>query len=55
MPIKSIFDCCCNLNWDTTQKYIDASEEVTMQLDVAYILKKLQFMDSAIDILLKKS
>ena len=37
-----------SLDWPKTQKYIDFSDEVCEQIDIAYLIKRLNFLDSAI-------
>ena len=35
------------LDWVEVQKYIDCSEEISEQIDITYIIRKLMFMDAA--------
>lgn len=41
-------------NWTTTQSFIDSCEEISMQIDITYIVRRLNFLDSAISKLLEK-
>jgi len=43
----------CDPNWKKTQSFIDSSEEITMQLDIAYILRKIIFLDAAVSQLME--
>ena len=46
----------CNYepDWPSTQIYAESCEEISMQLDITYILKKIMFLDAAVSTLLKK-
>ena len=46
----------CNYepNWPSTKIYADCCEEISMQLDITYLIKKIMFLDAAISTLLKK-
>ena len=49
MPIKHFLNFFnCSPEWKDTQTYIDSSEEVNMQIDITYIVRKLIFLDSVI-------
>ena len=55
MPIKSLLSFFeKDPDWKSTQTFIDSSQEATMQLDITYILRKLIFLDAAIDKLMEK-
>lgn len=55
MPIKNIFNYFdCNLNWEKTQTYLEVTDEASNQLDITYILRKLNFIDSAISKLMEE-
>ena len=43
-----------NPNWPQTQKYMDFTSEVCQQIDLAYIVRKLMFLDAATSKLLEK-
>ena len=43
-----------NPKWETTQNFIDSSEEACMQIDIAYMARKLSYLDAAISKLLEK-
>ena len=45
----------CKFKWEKTQKFIDSSEEVCMHIDVAYMVRKLMYLDAAISKLMEKS
>lgn len=52
---KSLFSCCkCGPEMERTQTYVDCSEEMSHQLDITYIMRRLIFMDAAISKLLEK-
>ena len=55
MKIRGFLELCdCDPGWKSTQGYVDACEEVGMQLDVVYLLKKLMFFDVAISKLMEQ-
>ena len=41
-----------NPDWPKVEKYMEASDELTMQIDITYIVKKLIFIDAAMTKLL---
>jgi hypothetical protein len=41
-------------DWKSTQKYLEASKEMSLQLDVTYIMRKLLFLDAAISAIMEK-
>ena len=46
--IKSLFSKCnLELNWPKTNLYEECCSEISMQLDIAYIVRKLMFFDVA--------
>ena len=53
--VKEILDFFgCKPNWKKTQVFLESSEEMSSQLDVAYLMRKLLFMDAAISKLMEK-
>lgn len=55
MSVKKLFGMVgCNFDWPKTQSFIESSEEISMQMDVTYILRKLMFLDAAISKLMEK-
>ena len=44
----------CDPNWPKVQTFIDSCEEVSMQIDITYMVRKLMFLDSAIAQLMEK-
>lgn len=55
MTIKPLLDFIkIAPDWQKTQKFIDACEEVAMQIDIAYIVRRLMFFDAALSKLLEK-
>ena len=43
-----------DLNWPETQKFINFSEEVCEQIDIAFLVKKINFLDVAVSTLMEK-
>jgi hypothetical protein len=43
-----------NLNWPKTQKYIDFCDEVCLQIDISYIVRRLAFCDAALATLMEQ-
>ena len=41
-------------NWPKVQNFIDSSQETAMQIDITYIVRKLMFLDSAIQKIMEK-
>ena len=55
MGIKRVLNFCkCSINWPKTQSYIDCVREARLQLDVAYILRKIMLLEAATEMLLHK-
>ena len=53
--VKSFLDLIgVNPDWPKVQGYVDASDEVTNQIDVTYIVRKLMFIDAAVSKLMEK-
>ena len=51
--VKSFLDWInVNPDWPKVEKYMEASDELTMQIDITYIVKKLIFLDAAMTKLL---
>ena len=46
--------CDCKPDWKKSQTFVDVSEEAIKQLDITYIMKKLFFLDAAIEKLMEK-
>ena len=47
--VKKALNCCgCTSGWKQTQSYIDVSEEACQQIDIAYMARKLMFLDLAV-------
>ena len=38
----------CEPEWSTLQQFEESSDEICQQLDITYILRKMQFLDSAV-------
>ena len=56
MLIKYLLNCCCSSErLKSTQNYIEVSDEASNQLDIAYILRRLNYYDSALQLLLSKT
>ena len=43
-----------NPDWQKVQTFIDSSEQLAMQIDVTYIVRKLMFLDAAISKLMEQ-
>ena len=55
MMLKGIFSKCkYEPDWPKTNTYNECCEEMSMQLDVTYIIRKLMFFDAALSKLLEK-
>ena len=51
--VKSFLDWInVNTNWPKVEKYMEASDELTMQIDITYMVKKLIFLDASMTKLL---
>ena len=44
-----------DLDWPQTQEYIDSSEEACIQIDMAYLVKKLMFLEAAVSKLMDRN
>lgn len=55
MPVKKVLNLLnCGPEWVQTQLFIDCSEEITQQLDVTYLLRKLMAVEAALSKLLER-
>ena len=56
MILKGILSLCncCDPDWPKTQTFIDSSEEVSNQIDISYIVRRLMFFDAAIAKLMER-
>ena len=55
MMLKGIFSKCkYEPDWPKTNTYKECCEEMSMQLDITYIIRKLMFFDAALSKLLEK-
>ena len=51
--VKSFLDWInVNTDWPKVEKYMEASDELTMQIDITYMVKKLIFLDASMTKLL---
>lgn len=55
MTLKKLLDFArVRPNWPKTETYIRSCEEVCMQIDIAYLVRKLMFVDAAVAKLMEK-
>ena len=50
----NFFGCDCKFNWRSTQTSVACSAEVSNQVDITYIMRKLNFLDAAFEKILEK-